>query len=69
MNLWLKATPGYNDVTSINLIPTGGYGISIFVSLAYSWTSDALGTRWPVMLFGGIPPLIGNIIVSSLAGN
>lgn len=65
MNLWLRATPGYNTATLINVIPTGGYGLSIFTSLVYSWTSDAIRMRWPILLFGALPPLTGNIIVSA----
>ncbi|WWD03828.1 hypothetical protein V865_001884 [Kwoniella europaea PYCC6329] len=65
MNLWLKATPPWKgDVTAINVIPTGGYALSIVMSLVYAWTSDALGTRWPICFIGGFPPLIGNIILS-----
>lgn len=64
MNLWLKATPPWNNnITLINVIPTGGYAISIVASLIYSWVSDATGWRWQIMAFGGIMPLIGNIIV------
>lgn len=63
MNLWLRATDEFNTATLINVIPTGGYAISIFMSLVYSWTSDAMGMRWPILLVGGLPPLIGNVIV------
>jgi ACS family pantothenate transporter-like MFS transporter len=65
MNLWLRGTPGYNTATLINVILTGGYGLSIFMSLVYSWTSDAIRMRWPILLFGARPPLTGNIIVST----
>ncbi|KAK6909234.1 hypothetical protein L486_01112 [Kwoniella mangroviensis CBS 10435] len=65
MNLWLKATPPWKgDVTAINVIPTGGYALSIVMSLVYAWSSDALGTRWPICFIGGFPPLVGNIILS-----
>jgi ACS family pantothenate transporter-like MFS transporter len=63
MNLWLRSTEDYSTATLINVIPTGGYGLSIFMSLVYSWTSDAIRMRWPILLFGAIPPLTGNIIV------
>jgi ACS family pantothenate transporter-like MFS transporter len=66
MNLWLRSTTEFNTPTLINVIPTGGYGLSIFMSLVYSWTSDAIRMRWPILLFGAIPPLTGNIIVSNL---
>ena len=65
MNLWLKATPGYNSISQINLIPTGGYGLSVVMSLVWSWVSDTLNTRWPVLIAGGIPPLVGNIILAT----
>lgn len=67
MNLWLAATPPWRgNITLINVIPTGGYAIYICASLIYSWLSDGTGMRWQIMVFGGIPPLIGNIIVSLL---
>ncbi|WVQ94995.1 hypothetical protein IAU59_002087 [Kwoniella sp. CBS 9459] len=70
MNLWLKSTPQYKGATPVNVIPTGGYGLSILMSLVYAWTSDALRTRWPICFIGGFPPLIGNIILSTWpAGN
>jgi len=65
MNLWLKATPGYNSISQINLIPTGGYGLSILMSLVWSWTSDTFNTRWPILIAGGIAPLVGNIILAT----
>ncbi|KAI9631777.1 MFS general substrate transporter [Dioszegia hungarica] len=66
MNLWLAATPPWRgNITLINVIPTGGYAISICASLIYSWVSDGTGMRWQIMVFGGIPPLIGNIILST----
>ncbi|WVR09657.1 hypothetical protein IAU60_006732 [Kwoniella sp. DSM 27419] len=71
MNLWLKATPPWKtNLTLVNVIPTGGYALSIFMSMVYAWTSDAIRMRWPVCWFGGIMPLIGNIILSTWpAGN
>ena len=63
MNLWLASTTEYSNSTSVNVIPTGGYGLSIVMSIVYSWTSDAIGSRWPILLVGSIPPIIGNSIV------
>ncbi|KAL0579293.1 hypothetical protein V5O48_002691 [Marasmius crinis-equi] len=64
MNLWLKSTGRYST-SAVNLIPTGGYGLQIVMALIYSWTSDAMGKRWPVIAFGAILPLIGNIILAT----
>uniref|UniRef100_A0A0W0EVB1 MFS general substrate transporter n=1 Tax=Moniliophthora roreri TaxID=221103 RepID=A0A0W0EVB1_MONRR len=63
MNLWLKNTGKYSTA-EVNVIPTGGYGLQIVMALIYSWTSDATESRWPVIAFGAILPLIGNIILS-----
>ncbi|EIM80384.1 MFS general substrate transporter [Stereum hirsutum FP-91666 SS1] len=66
MNLWLKATaPWKTNVTLINIIPTGGYALQIVMALVYSWVSDALNTRYPVIIFGGTVALIGNAILAS----
>ncbi|KAE9403972.1 MFS general substrate transporter [Gymnopus androsaceus JB14] len=62
MNLWLKKEA--YTVAQINLIPTGGYALQIFMALIYSWVSDAMQKRWPVILFASLLPLIGNIILS-----
>ncbi|KAK7032285.1 hypothetical protein VNI00_013244 [Paramarasmius palmivorus] len=64
MNLWLKSTGKYST-EEVNVIPTGGYGLQIVMALIYSWTSDAIGLRWPVIAFGAIVPFIGNIILST----
>ncbi|KIY50074.1 MFS general substrate transporter [Fistulina hepatica ATCC 64428] len=63
MNLWLKSTDTWS-VAQINVIPTGGYALQIFMALIYSWVSDALRMRWPVIAFGAILALIGNIILA-----
>ena len=65
MNLWLKATKPWNTVTLINVIPTGGYALSIVAALTMSWISDATGWRWQTVCVAAIVPLIGNAIVSS----
>ncbi|KAK8065888.1 hypothetical protein PG997_012635 [Apiospora hydei] len=63
MNLWLKATKLYTT-EEINIIPTAGYGLQIFFTLSYAWTSDALGLRWPVIISACVVALIGTIILS-----
>ncbi|KAK8047151.1 hypothetical protein PG996_015215 [Apiospora saccharicola] len=51
MNLWLKATKLYTT-EEINIIPTAGYGL------------DALGLRWPVIIFACLVALVGTAILS-----
>ncbi|KAK7967178.1 uncharacterized protein PG986_001455 [Apiospora aurea] len=63
MKLWLKATKLYTT-EEINIIPTAGYGLQIFFTLSYAWTSDALGLRWPVIISACVVALIGTIILS-----
>ncbi|KAF9064790.1 MFS general substrate transporter [Rhodocollybia butyracea] len=62
MNLWLKAE-NYT-VDKINLIPTGGYALQIATALIYSWVSDAIQMRWPVIAFAALLPFIGNVILA-----
>ncbi|KAF5362946.1 hypothetical protein D9758_007078 [Tetrapyrgos nigripes] len=64
MNLWLKSTGKYT-VSQINTIPTGGYALQIVFGLVYSWASDILQTRWPIIAFAALLPLTGNIILAS----
>lgn len=62
-NLWLKAT-GLWSTEQINEIPTAGYALQIIFTLSYAWTSDALQTRWPIIIFAACVALIGSIILS-----
>lgn len=62
-NLWLKAT-GRWSTEQINEIPSAGYALQIIFTLSYAWTSDALRTRWPIIIFAASVALIGTIILS-----
>ncbi|KAH9884347.1 pantothenate transporter liz1 [Xylariomycetidae sp. FL2044] len=63
MNLWLKATKLYTT-EEINIIPTAGYGAQILFTLTYAWTSDAMGTRWPMIITACVIAMTGTIILS-----
>ncbi|CAK7199351.1 hypothetical protein SEUCBS139899_002029 [Sporothrix eucalyptigena] len=63
MNLWLKALNIYS-VAKINVIPSGGYALEIVAALAMAVVSDALGTRWPVIMAGAAFGLLGGILLS-----
>lgn len=63
MNLWLKSTKLYST-EQVNLIPTAGYGLQIFFTLSYAWSSDAIGKRWPIIIIACIVAMIGTIILS-----
>lgn len=62
-NLWLKAT-GRWTTEQVNEIPSAGYALQILFTLSYAWTSDALGTRWPVIIVAAFIALVGAIILS-----
>lgn len=62
-NVWLKSTGRYS-VEKVNLIPTAGFGILVFFTLVFAWTSDGLRTRWPIIVWGASMSLIGAIILS-----
>jgi len=62
-NLWLKSTKKWS-VEEINIIPSAGYGLQIIFTLSYAWTSDAIRSRWPVIIFACLVSLIGCIILS-----
>lgn len=34
------------------------------MAFVYSWTSDALGLRWPVIAFGGTVAFVGSVILA-----
>ncbi|ERT02831.1 MFS transporter, ACS family, pantothenate transporter [Sporothrix schenckii 1099-18] len=67
-NVWLKATGRYS-VEKVNLIPTAGFGILVFFTLVFAWTSDGLRTRWPIIVWGASMSLIGAIILSVTVTN
>lgn len=62
-NLWLQAT-GLWSTEQINEIPSAGYALQILSTLLYAWTSDALGTRWPIVILAASVALIGTIILA-----
>lgn len=62
-NLWLKAT-GQWTTEEVNEIPTAGYALQILFTLSYAWTSDALQTRWPVIMFAALVALVGSVILA-----
>ncbi|CAK7221930.1 hypothetical protein SBRCBS47491_004697 [Sporothrix bragantina] len=62
-NVWLTSTHRWS-VAEVNILPSIGYGLQIVFTLCYAWTSDALGMRWPVIVFAGGVALIGCIILS-----
>lgn len=62
-NVWLTST-GRWSVAEVNILPSIGYGLQIVFTLCYAWTSDAIGMRWPVIIFAGFVALIGCIILS-----
>jgi ACS family pantothenate transporter-like MFS transporter len=62
-NVWLKSTK-YWSVEEINFIPTAGYGLQIFFTVLYAWTSDALRVRSPIIVFASFIALTGRIILS-----
>ncbi|CAK7240907.1 MAG: hypothetical protein STHCBS139747_002362 [Sporothrix thermara] len=62
-NVWLKSTGRYS-VEQVNLIPTAGFGILVFFTLVFAWTSDGLQTRWPIIVWGASMSLVGAVILS-----
>ncbi|CAJ2505846.1 Uu.00g132400.m01.CDS01 [Anthostomella pinea] len=63
MNLWLKATHQYTT-EEINIIPTAGYGAQIVSTIIYAWTSDAIQSRWEIIIVACLIAMAGNIILS-----
>lgn len=62
-NLWLKSTHLYST-EEVNIIPTAGYGLQIVCTLTYAWVSDAVRSRWPLIIVACLVALIGTIILS-----
>ncbi|KAI0309610.1 MFS general substrate transporter [Amylostereum chailletii] len=69
MIFWLKSfnTPGHTVYTigQINTYPLGIYATQIITTLTYAWTSDAMGARWPPMLFAGTWSMITYIVLAA----
>ncbi|KAI5923436.1 pantothenate transporter liz1 [Camillea tinctor] len=63
MNLWLKATKRYTT-EEVNIIPTAGYGLQIIFTLSYAWISDALQSRWQMIIVACLVAMTGTIILS-----
>lgn len=62
-NVWLKSTHSYTT-EEVNIIPTAGYGLQIIFTLTYAWVSDAVQSRWPLIIVAACVSLIGTIILS-----
>lgn len=63
INLWLKSTGSWTS-EEVNVIPSAGYGMQICFTLAYAWTSDAIGRRWPLIVTACLVAMTGTIILS-----
>lgn len=62
MIFWLKSfnTPEHTvySIAQINTYPLGIYSLQVMTTLIYAWWSDALGARWPPILFAGVWSII-----------
>ncbi|KAK9480465.1 major facilitator superfamily domain-containing protein [Lipomyces japonicus] len=61
--LWLDALGKYS-VQQVNLIPTGGYAISLFTGFMSSNISDRIGLRWPFILHAVSWCFLGNLLLA-----
>jgi ACS family pantothenate transporter-like MFS transporter len=61
--LWLKAD-GRWSTEEVNIIPSAGYGLQILCTLTYAWTSDAIQSRWQLIIVACMISIIGTIILS-----
>ncbi|ETW83499.1 major facilitator superfamily [Heterobasidion irregulare TC 32-1] len=52
-------------VAQINTYPFGIYAVQIITTLAYAWWSDAVGARWPPMLFAGTWSMVTYIVLAA----
>ncbi|KAK9458944.1 major facilitator superfamily domain-containing protein [Lipomyces oligophaga] len=62
-NLWLDALGTYS-VQQVNLIPTGGYAISLFTGYLSANISDRIGYRWPFILNACFWCFFGNMLLA-----
>ncbi|KAL2212414.1 MFS general substrate transporter [Sarocladium strictum] len=62
-NLWLKAD-GRWSTEEVNIIPSAGYGLQILCTLTYAWTSDAIQSRWQLIIIACMVSMTGTIILS-----
>jgi ACS family pantothenate transporter-like MFS transporter len=62
-NLWLKDT-GRWTTEEVNIIPSAGYGLQICCTLFYAWTSDAIQSRWQLIILACVVAMTGTIILS-----
>ncbi|OJJ43593.1 hypothetical protein ASPZODRAFT_73970 [Penicilliopsis zonata CBS 506.65] len=67
MNLWLESLEIYT-VAQINVIPSGGYAVEIVCALCFAIISDAIGKRWPIIMFGAAMGLLGGTLLSVWTG-
>ncbi|KAK0386219.1 hypothetical protein NLU13_6056 [Sarocladium strictum] len=66
--LWLKAD-GRWSTEEVNIIPSAGYGLQILCTLTYAWTSDAIQSRWQLIIIACLISIIGTIILSVWPAN
>ncbi|KAK9465547.1 major facilitator superfamily domain-containing protein [Lipomyces arxii] len=62
-NLWLSSL-GTFSVQQINLIPTGGYALSLVCGFTSANISDRLGVRWPFILHAVSWCFLGNLLLA-----
>ncbi|KAK9447947.1 major facilitator superfamily domain-containing protein [Limtongia smithiae] len=62
-NLWLDALPQFSTA-QVNLIPTGGYALSLVASYVNANISDRVGTRWPFIMFSVAWCFLGNLLLA-----
>lgn len=69
MIFWLQSfnTPGHTvyTVAQINTYPFGIYAVQIITTLCWAWWSDAVGARWPPIVFAGIWSMITSIVLAA----
>ena len=63
-NVWLKST-GHWSTEEVNIIPTAGYGLQIVCTLSYAWISDAIQSRWQLVIVAALISMTGTIILST----
>lgn len=49
-----KGQPPVYTVAQINTYPLGINAVQIVTTLCYAWWSDAVGLRWPPIVFAGV---------------
>jgi len=63
--VWLKSLNRFS-VYQINLFPTAAQALGLVTTLAYGWTSDALGgKRWQLLTVPAVINFVGMVIVAA----